>query len=150
MPGVKVSRNNETGCGSVRKIMDHEEELRRARVAAAVAGDQYADEIDLGIRMDAGAPMPRVLSDGNTAIVLTYLRDDTIGLVTFTGVYNLLFGGLNDEALAGHPLWGRGLDHYVFHEVHNSAWIAECEQRNSVLHMHRGGWHARMRHYIAT
>ncbi|GAA5122463.1 hypothetical protein [Haloechinothrix salitolerans] len=57
-------------------------------------------------------------------------------------------GGLNDEAIEGHPLWRKGLAPYTAHEVINSAWIAESERRNSVHPYHRGGWHERMKHYL--
>jgi hypothetical protein len=71
-----------------------------------------------------------------------------LGLVEFTGAYLTTFGGLNDEAIEGHPLSGRGLAPYQAHIVHNSAWIAQAEHANSVHARHRGGWHERYNHYV--
>jgi len=34
------------------------------------------------------------------------------------------FGGPNDEALGGHPLYERGLGRYGVYEVFNSSWPA--------------------------
>lgn len=122
---------------------------------------QYAVELDLGVQWDAGAPMPHVIGNGRQAMVIFELAtgpirtideleslDDEVGVVVFDHVHNFMFGGLNDEARKGHPLYGHGLRLYGAHEVMNSEWIAESERRNSVHRYHRGGWHQRYRHYV--
>jgi hypothetical protein len=48
-----------------------------------------------------------------------------VGVIVFDGVYEVQFGGVNDEAIEGHPLFGAGLDLYAAHAVLNSEWITE-------------------------
>jgi hypothetical protein len=57
-------------------------------------------------------------------------------------------GGPNDEAIAGHPLHGKGLRTYAAHQVVNSRWITEEERVNSVHPHHRSAWHDRLNHYV--
>jgi hypothetical protein len=142
--------------------------LEAERRLARTRDDQYAEPIDLGVSWDTGAPLPQVISDSYRTIVI-FRRPEpdldwdgthvcvvdagqpnlaALGLVEFTSVYLTKFGGLNDEALHGHPLFGRGLDFYLAHVVPNSAWIAEAERANSVHPHHRGGWHQRYKHYV--
>jgi hypothetical protein len=42
----------------------HTAELREERRRAREAGQEFADDLDLGIEMDAGAPMPHVFANG--------------------------------------------------------------------------------------
>jgi hypothetical protein len=145
-----------------------QERLAAERSLARVSGQQYAVVIDLDIAWDIGAPMPFVAGNGHQAGVVFYLRTsdpdwdgthttvvdpadsalERLGVITFHHVHEIKFGGLNDEAIEGHPLAGKGLDTYAAHEVVDSQWIAEAERQNSVHPAHRGGWHARMKHYI--
>ncbi|MBF6059837.1 hypothetical protein IU500_01050 [Nocardia terpenica] len=142
--------------------------LAAERKLAQVLGQQYAVVLDLDIVWDTGAPMPFVVCDGCRAAVVFYLPavdsgwDGTyvtivdpasgspkpFGVIEFEGVYEIKFGGLNDEAIGGHPLDGNGLVAYAAHEVINSQWIAEAERRNSIHPRHVGGWHTRMKHYV--
>ena len=146
----------------------YQERLAAERDVARLSGRQYAERIDLGARLDPGAPLPPVLSDSLNTLVIFYLDkpdpawDGTtativdpaapapasLGMVHFTGVYLTKFGGLNDEAIAGHPLHGHGLEQYEAHVVHNSEWIAEAEQANSVHPNHRPGWSERYQHFV--
>jgi hypothetical protein len=143
-------------------------ELAAQRNVARLKGEEYADALDLGVRMDVGAPSPRVISDTWNTFVVFYLdepdphwdgtyvtvvdpRDPapaSIVLVHFSGAYLTKFGGLNDEAIEGHPLYGRGLRAYGAHVVHNSKWIEEAEKANSVHDNHRPGWHERYTHFV--
>ncbi|MPZ25241.1 MAG: hypothetical protein GEV12_02000 [Micromonosporaceae bacterium] len=144
------------------ELLDAERQLARAR------GEQYAQPIDLGVSWDAGSPLPHVISDSHRTIVIFYRPDPdpnwdgryvnvvdagqpgpaALGLVEFTGAYLTSFGGLNDEAMGGHPLYGRGLDFYCAHVVPDSTWITAAERANSVHPSHRGGWHQRYHHYV--
>jgi len=148
----------------------HKEQLAAERELARVRGEPYADPLDLGLRWDTGAPIPHVISgSGRTFVIFLRLEPDpdwdgtyvrvvspgdpapaALGLVEFTGAYLTSFGGLNDEALAGHPLSGRGLTAYRAFVVRNSAWIAQAEQHNSVHPCHRVGWHDHYNHYVLT
>ncbi|WP_052608238.1 hypothetical protein [Leptonema illini] len=55
-----------------------------------------------------------------------------IAVVEFDHCYAYKFGGPNDEALDGHPLWNSGLEPYSAHRIENSLWTKEEMQINSV------------------
>jgi hypothetical protein len=138
------------------------------REVARLRGEEYTVPIDVGVSWDMGAPLPHVVAAAGRAVVLFYLAvpndgwDGTsvevvepasaqpaaLGLIEFTHVHSVKFGGPNDEAIEGHPLSGRGLSAYRAHQVFRSRWITEEERINSVHNMHRGGWHERLNHYV--
>jgi hypothetical protein len=121
------------------------------RDVARISGHQYAERIDLGIRMDPGAPEPRVISDSQNTVVIFYVSGQDMaakGMVHFKGTYLTKFGGLNDEAIEGHPLHNHGLEPYATHVVRNSEWISEAEQANSVHPNHKAGWSERYEHFV--
>jgi len=141
-------------------------ELTADRATARLAGGEYADSLELGIHWNPGAPKPLIFSSGGHAFALFY-RDlprtgreegplargtfiPAVGAVEFLRVRSIKFGGPNDETLAGHPLFGKGLEFYAAHEVINSRWIEEEEKIDSVHPQHRGGWRDSLRHYIFT
>jgi hypothetical protein len=130
----------------------NQELLSAEREVARAHGRQYAVELTLDLAWDAGAPMPFLISDGHQAAVIFYLtssdQSEAVGVIVFDRVHDVQFGGVNDEAIEGHPLLGAGLDLYGAHEVLNSEWITEAERRNSVHPCHKGGWHERMKHYV--
>lgn len=130
-------------------------------------GLPYAEEIDIGVRWSGGAPMP-VLIDGRRTIVAFYLHqphpdfdgtnprprnvlgDHGVGIVEFVGSSAVRIGAPNDEVLRGHPLWGRGLSFCSAHVVHNSAWIQELTDINSVHPRFRAERWASRTHYLFT
>ena len=138
------------------------------RDLARLRGEEYATPVDLGVQWDTGAPLPHVLAASGRVLVLFYLsvpspgwdgtsvevvdptneRPAALGLIEFTGVHSIKFGGPNDEAIEGHPLHGRGLSAYRAHRIANSRWIAQEEHINSVHYLHRGGWHEWLSHYV--
>jgi hypothetical protein len=144
------------------------EVLAAEREAARLTGDQYAVDVDIGLTWDIGAPLPQLLANGRRTFLLfyLYLRDPgwdgtsvrivdwaaaeqvPLGVVEFHGVHSVRFGGPNDEALAGHPLSGKGLRAYAAHRMLNSHWIGDQERINSVHPRHRGGWADRLTHYV--
>jgi hypothetical protein len=154
---LDAAKNNMASVG-----WDRGDESMRAEAAVLVAerelaaakGEQYAEVIDLGVTWDGGAPMPQVISDGSTAVLLCYAseapsntrvegartsvatngRSDLIRF-TFSRCSSIRFGSPNDEALHGHPLYGRGLQFYQAHIVRNSAWVAEL---NAIRSAHSG------------
>lgn len=98
-----------------------------------------------------GAPEPVVLAeDGN--VVLSYRSEPEatkIAFVKFTGCQWHSFGPPNDETLASHPLYSRGVGYYGFYEVVASSLIREMERRNS--HPRRDAKSASgLRHFILT
>jgi len=100
----------------------------------------------------SGAPIPLVLSNGYKTLLLFYIgtsnpnwnekankikildenSKDYIALICFDLCRSFKYGGVNDEALHGHPLYDRGLVAYEMHEVKNSSWISELKKMNSV------------------
>lgn len=145
------------------------EELHEAeRKLAAARGEPWAEPLDLGVSWSAGAPLPHLLSNGSTAVLICLAAkndpnwDGTYTTVvsatdpepaallefTFSGCQSAMLGGPNDEVLHGHPLYGRGLGAYGAYTVHNSSWIRDQEAINATHSMHRGGWHERLTHYF--
>jgi hypothetical protein len=142
--------------------------LEAERELADLRGDEYAVDLDLSITWDIGAPLPHLLANERKVFVVFYLSEPapgwdgtwvqvvnpadehaaSLGVVEFTSVHSVKFGGPNDEVMEGHPLSGKGLSPYGAHRVVNSRWIAEEEQINSVHSMHRGGWHDSLNHYL--
>lgn len=119
-------------------------------VAAQIGPEELVIPVAGPPPCDVGAPLPVLVSGSEGTAVTYYSPDSERCLLTFLHVDSVVFGGTNDEALSGHRLWGRGLEHYAFQEVINSAWIAQRERENSVHEYHRGGWHTRLRHFIYT
>ena len=70
-------------------------------------------------KMDIGSPDPGIrMQDG--AVWLSYRisrRPDHFAVVRFVSVTEWTMGPPSDERLATHPLWGRDLEPYAFHEV---------------------------------
>jgi hypothetical protein len=144
------------------------EVLAAERDVARIAGDEYAIELDFALPWDTGAPLPQVLANDNRTFLLFYLSNpdpdwdgtwvrivdpaadepEPLGVVQFHRAHSVKLGGPNDEAIKGHPLYGKGLRTYAAHQVINSQWITEEERVNSVHPYHRGGWHDRLKHYV--
>ena len=100
---------------------------------------------------DAGAPMPEVFAD-DTSLSLTYLTAaGKYAAIHFPLSSIFTFGAPNDEVLAGHPLYGKGLQFYSVHRVEDSSWLLELERRNSGHPRHdRSRFLEDKRHYIFT
>lgn len=94
-------------------------------------------ELDLGVYPVPGAPMP-LLAQGSRDAILVLRAQTAPGGEPKTGVIDVSmcwvsqFGYPNDEALSGHPLWGRGLGFYGIYEVLDSSWIARLDAQNRV------------------
>jgi hypothetical protein len=70
--------------------------------------------------------------------------------VRFHHVRLHLFGAPNDETLAGHALWGRGLRHYGVYQIKHSSLVRRLERMNAVHPQHRATAFDRLQHYIFT
>jgi hypothetical protein len=100
---------------------------------------------------DGGAPMPVTVADESSLFVRYYTMTRKVVVVHFPLCSVFTFGSPNDEVLAGHPLYGRGLKFYSVHQVENSSWIASLEQRNRVHPRHdRKRFLEDMKHYVFT
>lgn len=145
----------EEGAGSKEARAAYGRMQRAGRDLAAALGDEWAEVFDFGPRWSAGAPLPQVVANESGGF-LVYLMEESdpgwdgrttrsvdpgrgeewpLAIVSFQG--HVRFGGPNDEVLSGHPLYGRGLEFYAAHRIHNSRWIAEDRAINSVHPRHR-------------
>jgi hypothetical protein len=144
-----------------------EDQLKAERDLASARGEQYAQVIDIGPRWDVGTPLPHLISNGSRAFVVclaslpdpewdgTYVKvvspadaDPSLFVVIeMRGCSEIRFGGPNDEAMSGHPFYGKGLDGYQAHEVFNSRWIEEAIKVNSVHPLHSDAPFRRLHHY---
>lgn len=101
-----------------------------------------------------GAPSPHVLCN-ESKLFLVYLMpasslgQEHVAVISFDYRAHR-FGGPNDEALSGHPLYARGLRHYSTYEVVQSSWIKELEIMNSVHPYHRSERFRECHHYVFT
>jgi hypothetical protein len=119
----------------------HERVLKAERALAAARGDQYAVPLDLGFSPEAAVSAPVVIQNDYCTVLtfnaVTILPDGARGkagtaIVEFDLCSWTSFGYPNDEALAGHPLYGRGLAAYGVFEVHNSHWVRRMTEQNKV------------------
>ena len=111
------------------------------RALAAAQGHEYAVPFDIGFVPEAAVSGP-VLFQTDYSAVLTFNAmvrvDKAKRTEAGTGVIELVhckitkFGYPNDEALAGHPLYQRGLSGYGVFEVINSSWSRQLTEQNRV------------------
>jgi len=163
----ELSRDLWTGDVLAELLAAHEQQLQAERDLAAARGEQYAQVIDIGPRWDDGAPLPHLMSNGSRTFVVclasqpdpdwdgTYVtmvspadqHQSLFVVLELRGCQEIRFGGPNDEAIAGHPLHGRGLAGYEAHEVLNSQWIEEAIRVNSVHPHHSDAPFRQLHHY---
>jgi hypothetical protein len=131
------------------------------------------DELDTAVQLkdvpppDIGAPLPVVLAD-DYRFLLAYLvsepdpdwdgsyvttvspeSEGLVAVVRLRRPYAHMLGPPNDEAFAGHPLAGRGLEPYAVFEIQRSSWIRQLERMNSVHRQHRReDFMASKRHFV--
>jgi hypothetical protein len=108
---------------------------------------------------ETGAPLPMVLAD-DYGVVLSYLLNiapqqdagsvEEFAFVRFRSPLMHLFGPPNDEALEGHPLWGRGLGYYGVFRVDQSSLIRRLALMNRVHPHHDWALFEKKKHYIFT
>jgi hypothetical protein len=76
-----------------------------------------------GLLWDAGAPEPKLVAGEHRTLFAFYRPDHEVTdgkevqVTEFVNCLAVMFGFSNDEVLAGHSLWGRGLEFYALHEV---------------------------------
>lgn len=157
----------ERGWDSAQARAERQRQLDLERSTAAELGLPYAQRVDLGVRWDAGTPMPVLLS-GLRTFVAFYLSagdpqfdrtnprvadpqaDRGVGVVEFKRATSVKIGPPDDEVLRGHPLWGSGLEFYSAHEVENSPWITELiEVDRAHERFDESQWTGR-RHFMLT
>jgi len=125
-------------------------------------GDDQVTELTGVPSASPGTPDPVILAD-DYSLSLTYVlapvevtpeeeaaEGEPFALVQFQLCRAHYFGSPNDEALHGHPLYGRGLRPYGVYEVQNSSWIRLLERRNRVHDRHTPKLFEGLRHLIMT
>src|SRR5215213_3446444 len=77
-------------------------------------------------------PEPVVVQSERACYLVYRDRDDERKALEFSRCSISKFGYPNDEALAGHRLYEKGLRFYGFFEVVESEWIAELRKGNEI------------------
>lgn len=122
------------------------------------------DELDCVVelsalpRPDPGAPEPPVVAKEHILALSYWVRDERhnrptkapLGIVRFDRVHMVLFGPPNDEAIAGHPLSGRGLYPYGIFRVDRSSLVRRLERMNAIHRCHDPERFEALIHYIFT
>lgn len=145
------------------------DELRAAeREVASERGESYAVPVEDGPRWDTGAPLPHLLATGSSTYIVCHAsephpgwdgtsvtvvsaaddNDSPLLVIEAKRCAEVRLGGPNDEALNGHPLYGKGLVGYQLNEVRNSDWIEQVIRVNSVHPLHRDEPYRRLRHFV--
>jgi len=101
------------------------------------AEDEYVVETEIGLRPEPGAPAPLLAqSEHDCYLVFNAVQEPGgaigTGVVEAVGCDITRFGYPNDEAIAGHPLWARGLNPYAVSEVIHSSWVTQLDEQNRV------------------
>jgi hypothetical protein len=111
------------------------------RELAAAKGEPYAVPYDIGFKPEAAVSEPVLLqTDYRTFLTFSAKRllsdgkyhDAGYGIIEFERCSLTKFGYPNDEALAGHPLYDKGLGAYRVFRVCNSSWIKQMTEQNRV------------------
>jgi hypothetical protein len=79
---------------------------------------------------------PRIRT-GDGPLRITYVTGtNEVAALEFALCHRLIYGHPNDETLASHPLYGRGLQFYAVHRIKNSSRLQELKQANAVHPRH--------------
>ncbi len=127
------------------------------RALAAAKDEEYADRYEVGFVPEGAAPAPVLLQNERTVFLVFSAVKETsdgkrepLGYATIEVAQCQLtkFGYPNDEALPGHPLYGKGLSAYGVFEVKNSTWIKVMTEQNRISFPNTPD--SKARHFIIT
>jgi hypothetical protein len=91
-------------------------------------------ELDLGVMPSpAGSGELLLVDEWSCRLVFVTSGGSGVGVATFKGCRQALFGYPNDEAQPGHPLYPAGGWSYGFYEVLGSDWAARLWTQNRVV-----------------
>jgi len=148
---LEAARFNSEGLSGAEFTAARKSQADAERKFYLAKGEEAGVPLDWPVPWDAGAPIPHVLA-ANGLVYLAYLTEiadpdwdgknvkivspsnpseERIALVKFESCRSHRLGDPNDEAMNGHPLWGRGLEPYRAHIVENSTWVRQLMQCNS-------------------
>jgi hypothetical protein len=126
--------------------------LSYERRVAEINSESFASPIDLEAPWSLNSQFAVLFSSVDCATVAydEVKNRSGIGIITFSGLYQIRCGGPNDEARNGHDLSGRGLGTYGVFEVHGSRWKAsEIEVNSSHPQFSDKHW-SDLKHFIAA
>ncbi|MGB3781229.1 MAG: hypothetical protein WA960_22880 [Tunicatimonas sp.] len=123
------------------------------------------EQISENFEIDAGAPIPTILSNEHTVYLIFYVsnidpdwdgstvrtrsnEDNGIVTIRFNRFAQFKFGSPNDEAIEGHPFYRYGLKPYSVQIVKDSEWVEELRKMNSVHPYHDDSKFEKYNHYI--
>lgn len=115
---------------------------------------QQVQAFNLGVLPRSDVPRPVLLQNELACFLLfegsaeAAPGSEGVAIVSFQSCLVSRFGYPNDEALAGHPLYGVGLKSYRVFEVSNSAWEHGIRMQNRVAFPKFDM--PRRRHFIVT
>ena len=98
-----------------------------------VGEGEWAEPVALTYPPSAGAPEPILIQDDHAAMLVyrvqerqpvNFPAEEAFAVLRFSPCHDVWFGGPNDEGLAKHRLYGKGLTFYGFHIVRNSQWAS--------------------------
>ncbi len=130
------------------------------RQLAAARNEPYAVPWEWPVDWAFSIFQPIVVSDGGrTLLMYSAQNKETLskpkkhqaqytGILTFKGCASCKFGAPNDEAIEGHPLYGKGIDVGGAYIVMNSPWLEDLKKINSVHPQFDDKSWARKRHYL--
>jgi hypothetical protein len=113
---------------------------------------QRGERVDVpGLAWSGGAPMPVVFATDHRKLFACHLPTDGDDVVVgeFLQCTSVRFGLPNDEVVQGHPC-GSDLMGYRVHIIHNSPWLQELRQIESVHRQAAEHPLANAHHYFLT
>lgn len=136
-----LERGRSTNVPLSEYLSSHNNVLEVERALAAATGDQYATPLNLGFECETGVTAPLLFQNEHMAfLTFNAVKMDIDGsrgkhgtaCIEFERCSWTTFGYPNNEALSGHPLYGRGLNTYGVFDVHNSHWGRRKVEQNRV------------------
>lgn len=122
------------------------------RAIAAAKNEEYAVPLDFPVQWDTGAPLPQLLVNDQRALLMFEVdageQRESLALVEFKRCVSAKLGSPNEEAFAGHPLAGRGMEGGRAQLVMSSRWLAELQQIHSVHRGYRADVWRQRNHYV--
>jgi len=128
----------------------------------------YSDHVESSLeeltslpQCNVGSPSPQIFAHEQGLLLAYYVQPrpnnwgpdaqpEKYAIINFVRPQAHLFGPPNDEAINGHPLYGKGLGPYGTYRVPNSPWIRALEKMNSVHPRHQPTRYRQLSHYIFT
>ena len=107
------------------------------------------EKLDLGFKIDVGAPRPVLLVDEHKVYLIFYTQiESKIAVVNFSYYDIFKFGIPSDEDIPGHPYAKFGVVPYSAYVVNDSEWIVDLDKMNKENTRYSQVNNERYKHYI--